>query len=158
MQGEIDHQDAQDTDSMALQTMSQEATESFKADKLECLWKSLKMLKAGCQAQKKKIGEEGKVRKFKKLLANLMTAALCYCNEFKHKIQGYSRELKPYNAKGMTMSLEKSFNSLADKFCDAIHTALPLQWWDVAYMPMELDLYNKETAEDIRRRIYCHVL
>ena len=87
-----------------------------------------------------------------------MTAALCYCNEFKHKIQGYSRELTPYNDKGMTMSLEKSFNSLADKFCDAIHTALPLQWWDVAYMPMELDLYNKETGEDIRRTVYCHVL
>ena len=77
------------------------------------------MLKAVSQAQKKKIGEEGKVRKFKKLLANLMTAAVRYCNEFKHELQGYSRELMPYNEhEGMTMSLEESFNSLADKFCN----------------------------------------
>ena len=158
LQGEIDRQDAQDTDSMALQTMTREAIE-FKADKLDRLWKGLKMLKAGCEAQKKKIGEEGKARKFKKLLANLMTAAVRYCNEFKHEIQGYSRELTPYNEhKGMTMSLEESFNSMADKFCDAVHTALPMQWWHVAYMPLELDLYNKETVEDIIRTVYCHVL
>ena len=35
LQGETDHQDAQDTDSMALQTMMREAIESFKASPVE---------------------------------------------------------------------------------------------------------------------------
>ena len=61
LQGETDHQDAQDTDSVALQTMMREAIESFKADKLDHLWKNLKMLKAGSEEKNWRRGQSKKV-------------------------------------------------------------------------------------------------
>ena len=60
--------------------------------------------------KRKKNNEEGKVRKFKKLLANLMTAAVRYGNEFKNEIQGFSRKRTAYNKhEGMTICLEGRF-------------------------------------------------